>query len=154
MIFKYEKAYREACADEQNTMDEKQTKKVRNYIDGQDKKLHKDKKREEKGIVFNSLETIIESGEKGLQILGTSTDDPADIAIHNVELAELRKCLAKLSEEDRKIILTIYGCDPKKEKNVKRASEILGMKRTTVSGAHTRILQALKEEYFKENKNS
>ena len=149
MILKYEKACKAACEDKKNPMTQNQVKKVRNYIDGQNKKLRKNKKkREEEGIVFNSLESLTESDEVGDATLGTRTEDPLEIIIRDQDMDRLSICLNHLSESDREIILTIYGCDPKKV-NIKRASELLNMKRTTVSDNHKRILADLKKDFFK-----
>jgi RNA polymerase sigma factor (sigma-70 family) len=154
MILKYEKACKEACEDKSNPMDKKQAAKVRNYIDGQKKKVRKKKKtREKRNIVFNSLEKMVEDGAFGDDTLGTASEDALEKLIHDMDLAKLDECLAKLSDDDRKIILTIYGCDDKKV-NIKRAAEQLGMKRTTVSDAHKRILKKLKNDFFMEEKKS
>ena len=128
--------------------------KARNFFDGQRKKLRRKKKTKEKhGVVFNSLEALTESDELGDATLGTRTEDPLEIIIRGQDMEKLSICLNHLSDKDREIILTIYGCDPKKV-NVKRASELLNMKRTTVSDNHRRILAALKKEFFKNEKNA
>lgn len=123
--------------------------KARNYFDSQRKKTRRKKKtREKNGIVFNSLENLTESDEVGDATLGTRTEDPLEIIIRGQDMDRLSICLNHLSESDREIILTIYGCDPKKV-NIKRASELLNMKRTTVSDNHKRILADLKKDFFK-----
>ncbi len=152
MILKYEKACREACEAKGNPMNKKQVAKVRNYIDGQKKKVRKKKAtREKRNIVFNSLEKMIEDGDLGEDSLCTAAEDTLEKIIHDIDLANLNECLERLSDDDRKIILSIYGCDDKKI-NIKRAAEQLGMKRTTVSDAHKRILRLLKKDFFKEGK--
>ena len=90
--------------------------------------------------MFNSMEKLVEDGKYGESSLGTAYDDTSETAIHNAEIERLVKHLDKLPPNDRKIILTIYGCDPNKV-NIKRAAEVLNMKRTTVSDAHVRILE-------------
>lgn len=148
MILKYERACEEACKDKDNPMDEKQAAKVRNYIDGQKKSLKKKKKTKEKRkIVFNSLEKMVEDGEFGDETLGTVSEDTLEMIIRDMDRAKLGECLSRLTAEDREIILTIYGCDDRKV-NIKRASGILGMKRTTVSDAHRRILESLRRDFF------
>ena len=151
MILKYEKACEEACKDKDKAFNEKDAAKVRNYLDGQKKQLRKKKKTKEKNkVVFNSWEQIIEDKDKGEKTLGTDTEDVLDMIIQKMDRERLANCLAKLSEDDRKLILTVYGCDDNKV-NVSRAAEILGKPRTTVAAAHRRILTNLKREFFKNN---
>ena len=148
MILKYEKACEEACKDKDKAFDEQAAAKVRNYLDGQKKQLRKKKKTKEKHkVVFNSWEQIIEDKDKGEKTLGTEAEDVLDMIIEKMDRERLADCLAKLSADDRKLILTVYGCDDHKV-NIKKASEILGMSRTTVSDAHRRILNALREDFF------
>ena len=107
MILKYEKACEEACKDKDKAFNEKDAAKVRNYLDGQKKQLRKKKKTKEKHkVVFNSWEQIIEDKDKGEKTLGTETEDVLDMIIEKMDRERLANCLAKLSEDDRKLILT------------------------------------------------
>ena len=68
-------------------------------------------------------------------------------------MEKLRECLARLSAEDREIILSVYGADPDKV-NISAAARELDMPWSTVSDAHKRILADLKKDFFKNNKKS
>lgn len=142
MILKYEKACKDAERNKKLT--EKQTKKIRNYLDNQKKKIREDKKRrEKKGIVFCSWEKIIETGDYPDYV----SEDIDEMVGNKIELEKLRDCLERLSMEDRKIILAVYSSDTKKV-NVSAAARELGMPRSTVSDAHKRILSELRKDFL------
>lgn len=148
MLLKYERA----CAEDKNCSEEKAAE-IRNFIDNDNRRIRRDMSAREKyGVVFNSTENLTETGERGEATLATATEDPLEIIIrqeyskeHEKVLERLRISLNNLSAKDREIILTIYGCDPKKA-NVKKAAEQLGMKRTTVSDRHKKILEAIRND--------
>ena len=142
------KVYENACMNA--GISKERTATIRNYIDGQKKRVRRRQKTMEKlGISFTSTELITEADVKGSATLATAAEDPLEKIIHDMDIQKLRECISKLSNKDKKIILTIYGCDDNKP-NIKRAAEQLHMKRTTVSDHHRRILSLLKAEFFKE----
>ena len=148
MILKYERACREAELKKEQT--QSQTKKIRNYLDNQKKKVREEKKaREKKGIVFCSWEKITETGD----YQDYESEDMDEMVGNKMDMEKLRECLARLSAEDREIILSVYGADPDKV-NISAAARELDMPWSTVSDAHKRILADLKKDFFKNNKKS
>ena len=143
MNLKYERICREAELNKKLTAE--QTRKIRNFLDNQKKKVREEKKlREKKEIVICSWEKVTETWDRQ----DYDCEDMDEIVGHKMDIEKLRVCLSQLSEKDRKIILTVYDSDPDKV-NIAAAARKLKMPWSTVSDAHKRILSELKRDFFK-----
>lgn len=146
MIYKYEMACKEAG------LSEEQTAAIRNFLDGQKKKVaHEKDVREEHGISFSfsgvSSNRIDEIGNEEEMDFVDENFDLEELIIHKLELDRLNECLDELPVDDREFILSVYA----ERGYARRYAKEHGMSDMAVSRKKTALLKVLREKFFKNN---
>lgn len=146
MIYQYELACKEAG------LSEEQTAAIRNFLDGQKKKVaHEKDVREELGITFSfssvSADRLDEIGDKEEMDFVDEDFDLEELIIHKLEIDRLNECLEELPAEDREFILSVYA----ERGYARRYAKEHGMNEMAVSRKKAALLQTLREKIFEKN---
>ena len=146
MIYQYELACKEAG------LSEEQTAAIRNFLDGQKKKVaHEKDVREELGITFSyssvSADRFDEIGDKEEMDFVDEDFDLEELIIHKLEMDRLNECLDQLPAEDREFILSVY----EEHGYARRYAKEHGKNDMAVSRKKAALLQTLREKFFEKN---
>lgn len=146
MIYKYELACKEAG------LSEEQTAAIRNFLDGQKKKVAREKDMREKlGITFSfssvSADRSDEIGDEEEIDFIDQDFDLEELIIHKLELDRLNECLEQLPAEDREFILSVYS----EHGYARRYAKEHGMSDMAVSRKKAALLRTLREKFFEKN---
>jgi DNA-directed RNA polymerase specialized sigma24 family protein len=140
MIYRYEKACQEAG------MEESRIAEIRRFFDGEQKKLNRDKEaREKAGIVFNSLNALVDSEGMSEYEIPDERSNPEEMVVQNLAMDRLRQCLDELPAEDREFLFALfegkYGFETALAKK-------MGIPRTTLQRRKDRLVEALRQKFF------
>lgn len=140
MIYRYEKACQEAG------MEESRIAEIRRFFDGEQKKLNRDKEaREKAGIVFNSLNALVDSEGMSEYEIPDERSIPEEMVVQNLAMDRLRQCLDELPAEDREFLFAIFEGEYGYETALAKK---MGIPRTTLRYRKERLLEALRKKFF------
>jgi RNA polymerase sigma factor (sigma-70 family) len=91
-----------------------------------------------------SLEMLLESGEKSVSFALDESANPLNVLLRKERIAELYRCLALLSPEERHLLDAIYY----KRMNETEYGELIGLKQTSVNYRKRRVLAKLKKLFW------
>jgi RNA polymerase sporulation-specific sigma factor len=81
-----------------------------------------------------------------------SEDDVVDMIQLNMELEKIRKYIDILDEREKKVIISRFGLDLKKEKTQREIAKELGISRSYVSRIEKRALMKMFHEFYRNEK--